>query len=288
MRRDPDRPDPAGARVTEFPAILADNRLSEEARIIGLWISTAEADDEGWVEVRFDQLRGILYGFPSDDTIRKHMRMLRGSGWAERNAGGKGRGDLYRIIDPHRSGSKDRPASNPGLTEDRPATEQSLRGDRPDSEQSLRGPISHQSSSISHPSAPARAPEADRDGLRAYLDAHADVVDRFDRSAEHPTTWASAVLGSYGPSGTQLRHFEGIDEGDRAETLAAALDDYAGGERPFATKLFRGYLRDEIRRRKSGERDPPRRPSSNGSGRRESPITKQRTYTPTEKVQWRK
>jgi hypothetical protein len=80
-------------------AILSDNRLSEGARIIGLWLTSQEPDADGWVELRFDAVRAILYGFPGDDAIRRHLRMLRGSGWAERKPGGKARGDLYRILD---------------------------------------------------------------------------------------------------------------------------------------------------------------------------------------------
>lgn len=83
--------------------LLADNRLSEGARILGFWIMNQEGDEDGWVELRFDAIRGLLYGFPSDDVIRKHLRMLRGSGWAERRPGGQGRGDRYRIIAPSES-----------------------------------------------------------------------------------------------------------------------------------------------------------------------------------------
>lgn len=84
---------------TDYTRLLTDNRLSEQARIIGFWVLNQDGED-GWVETRFDDVRPLLYGFPSDDVIRKHLRMLRGAGWAERRAGGRGHGDSYRIIDP--------------------------------------------------------------------------------------------------------------------------------------------------------------------------------------------
>lgn len=80
--------------------LMADTRLSDSARVIGFWLLHEEVGDDGFVELRFDAIRAMLHGFPSDDVIRKHLRMLRGSGWAERKPGGFGKGDRYRMLDP--------------------------------------------------------------------------------------------------------------------------------------------------------------------------------------------
>lgn len=122
--------------------ILTDTRISDSARVIGLWIATRDQGDEGWVPVSFDDLRSVLHGYPSDDTIRKHVRMLTGSGWLERRAGGRGNPDQFRIIDPLLTPpySKDRPADSGGL-KDRPATDPTLNGLRVGSEAGLSPPV---------------------------------------------------------------------------------------------------------------------------------------------------
>lgn len=85
-------------------AILHDNRLSEQARIMLLWIASQEGDD-GWVEAPFDTLRQLLRDYPTDDTISRHLRTVTGSKWAERRPGGRGHADCFKIIAPcHRGG----------------------------------------------------------------------------------------------------------------------------------------------------------------------------------------
>lgn len=122
--------------------LMADTRLSDSARIIGFWLMQEEPGEDGFVEARFDFIRSMLHGFPSDDVIRKHLRMLRGSGWAERKPGGFGKGDRYRVLDPLKT---TRPASEPSLLDPdlsipyptRPGSEPTLSPTRPASEPSL-------------------------------------------------------------------------------------------------------------------------------------------------------
>lgn len=78
-------------------ALLADNSLSDTARMIGLWVSLRESGDDRWVELTFDDVRVFLHDYPPDSAIRRHLSMLTGSGWLERKPGGRGHGDRFRL-----------------------------------------------------------------------------------------------------------------------------------------------------------------------------------------------
>lgn len=122
------------------------------------------------------------------------------------------------------------------------------------------------------PSSPprARAREADLDRLRAYLGEHADAVDRFAASADHSATWAAAILGLYGPDGTDTQVWQRSQPEDRPALLARALDRYAGEGKRYHGKLFRRFLEDVIDEHTSNGRgsegDHRRGPAANGRG----------------------
>src|SRR5690606_30034571 len=105
--------------------------------------------------------------------------------------------------------------------------------------------------------------------LRAYLGEHADAVDRFAASAEHSPTWPAAILGLYGPEGTDPTIWQRSPPEVRPALLARALDRYAGESRPYHGKLFRRFLEDVIYEhcnddlRADGHR---RGPAANGRG----------------------
>src|SRR5690606_4503236 len=92
----------------------------------------------------------------------------------------------------------------------------------------------------------ARAREADLDLLRAYLGEHAGAVDRFAASADHSATWAAAILGLYGPQGTDQAVWQRSTPEDRPALLARALDRYAGEGKAYHGKWFRRFLEDVI------------------------------------------
>lgn len=120
------------------------------------------------------------------------------------------------------------------------------------------------------PSPPhAHTREGDLDRLRTYLGPHAAAADRFAASAEHSATWPAAILGLYGPDGTDPTIWQRSPPDDRPALLARALDRYAGESRPYHGKLFRRFLEDVIHehcnddRRADGHR---RGPAANGRG----------------------
>lgn len=97
----------------------------------------------------------------------------------------------------------------------------------------------------------ARARDEALDRLRAYLGEHAGAVDRFAASAEHSPTWPAAILGLYGPQGTDPTIWQRSAPEVRPALLARALDRYAGESRPYHGRLFRRFLEaviDEHRR----------------------------------------
>lgn len=126
--------------------------------------------------------------------------------------------------------------------------------------------------STSTPSTPrAHAREEDLGRLRAYLGPYADAVDRFAASAAHSATWAAAILGLYGPQGTDQTVWQRSPPEARPALLARALDRYAGESMPYHGKLFRRFLEAVIHEHaNNGSASTPsgndRRPAPNGRG----------------------
>src|SRR5690606_20168317 len=105
--------------------------------------------------------------------------------------------------------------------------------------------------------------------LKSYLGEHADAVDRFASSAEHSPTWPAAILGLYGPEGTDPTIWQRLPPDVRPALLARALDRYAGEGRRYHGKLFRRFLEDVIHDHCSEDHradDHRRGPAANGRG----------------------
>lgn len=69
-------------------ALLSDARLSDAARVLGLYVSSLP---EGPHELSHDQLAALIHGTPNADTVGRHMRQLAVHGYVERTSpGGKG------------------------------------------------------------------------------------------------------------------------------------------------------------------------------------------------------
>lgn len=79
-------------------ALLADARLPGDTRIIGLYILEL---GEGWHEVSHEQLRAVLAGGQSDETVRRHLRRLESAGWIEARKNTGRRPPKYRIREAH-------------------------------------------------------------------------------------------------------------------------------------------------------------------------------------------
>src|SRR5690606_41896606 len=95
--------------------------------------------------------------------------------------------------------------------------------------------------------------------------------DRFPASADPPPTWPAAIIGLYGPSGTDPTIWQRsppVPEADRPALLARALDRYAGEGKAYHGKWFRRFLEDVIHEHGSDDREGNHRrgPAANGRG----------------------
>lgn len=165
------------------------------------------------------------------------------------------------LDDPADSEGATEPPSNPLPTPSEPPTEAGIRDEG-------RGMRDNHHSTTSH-TRTRDARETALDRLRTYLGPHADAVDRFCAAAPHSATWAAAILGLYGPEGTDQAVWQRSPPEERPSLLARALDRYAGESRPYHGKLFRRFLEDVIHEHCNDDRraDAHRRgPAANGRG----------------------
>lgn len=84
--------------------LLVDSRLTDQARIMGLYFSERAVGEPA--EVSHDELATVLHDAPGEETIRRHLRFLVLFGYVEKSAGGRGHSDKYLWIDPELCGSK--------------------------------------------------------------------------------------------------------------------------------------------------------------------------------------
>lgn len=100
--------------------LLTDNRVSDAGRVLGLYISNLVPGE--WHELRYEVLATLLQGFPSNDTIARHLRQLELAGYVERKKGGRGRSPSFLWIAPQESGPKSiEPQETGPKTPDSPA-----------------------------------------------------------------------------------------------------------------------------------------------------------------------
>lgn len=88
--------------------------------------------------------------------------------------------------------------------------------------------------------------------LRLYLGEHAPAVEMMLQSAEHPPNWISAVLGKFGPTGTQAQVWTGIPSERRPAVIATVLMEYATGGKQFENRHFDGYMRKATTNERNG------------------------------------
>ena len=84
-------------------ALMADVRLSGDARMMVLLLIEMGRGDDGWHEVPRESFRAVLSGGPSDETIRRHLRQLEALGWIESNTNTGRRPPQFRIVDRSKS-----------------------------------------------------------------------------------------------------------------------------------------------------------------------------------------
>lgn len=86
-------------------ALVADTRLPDPARILVLYLGAIGPDAEGWVEVGRDDLKRVLHGGASAETIRRHLRVAEDTGWIEIDANTGSRPTRYRVIPESEAGA---------------------------------------------------------------------------------------------------------------------------------------------------------------------------------------
>lgn len=260
-------------------ALLADARLSTDARVVGLWVSEHAAD---WTEVDVAEFEDLLSADAGKDRRQRAVRQLLRYAWIERKPGGRGHNDLFRFSSPETPHLSDSSRRTPQLNEqgaedssrsprqvsDSDRSRRQLNADSSRSRQPLSAaPFSHTSSSV-HPPSGARAqvpgaapagepPAAELEQLRTYLGDHAGAVDRFMAAAAHPRIWAGAVYGAFGPTGSRQWAWRGVPEEERPAILANALDDFAQEKTPYNNRHFEGFVVNEARHWKRRQQDDP-------------------------------
>lgn len=127
--------------TTVVSRLLADSRLSDTARVIAMHVLTQEPDEDGFVPLAYDELRPILHGIPSSETVGRHVRMLEGCGWLDRRPGGRGNADRFRL-DPARDTPLNiAPPSEPGPINNSPPLEPGSKIDSPHSQGGAKSPV---------------------------------------------------------------------------------------------------------------------------------------------------
>lgn len=97
--------------------------------------------------------------------------------------------------------------------------------------------------------------------LRSYLGDHAHAVDLMLASADHPPTWAAAVLGKYGDRGTQPP--KGIPRDRWPAVLGSALFNYAAEGGAYRNPYFDAFYNRAAKNERDGHTE--RRPDSGGA-----------------------
>jgi hypothetical protein len=246
-------------------ALLLDARLTDQARVLGLFIASL---GDGAHEIAHDDFAMILHGTPGQETIRRHLRQLEVFRYVERSAGGRGHSDSYRFLNDSPAsdvGLSDRSTLNVGLKpaeKDRSSSDVGLKN-RPTQSGDLNassrtrdhGDQKTSSPSSPSPSAGARTPgtvtEFDRRALEK-LKQH--LGPQYSESASLmaelcPTNiaaWASSVCTLYLGEHPTDPLVQGVPPPERPQKVAMALTHYAAAEKPYASKLFQGFLRDVI------------------------------------------
>lgn len=152
----------------------------------------------------------------------------------------------------------------------------------------------HEHNTSSSPSTRARgrqprSRDLDLSRLKEYLGPHAAAADRFATSADHATTWPSAIMGLYGPNGTDELVWRNTPPDSRAALLAVTLDRYAGEGSPYNARYFRRFLEAVVAERDRPARSGPALPSSRRRRRQGPPqFDYSNAATAGERIEWPK
>lgn len=244
---------------------LNDTDLSPAACRIVLYVLSL---GPGQHEIKHSRFFALL-NHPGEKAVRAALTLAVDCGYIRRTAGGKGRSDLYEFSPVPDAALKDSPALRADLSKDSsaeiaslkdsPAPTAHLNGFSPAPRADLNAPSSSTPTSPSSPppTAGARPPDEDLSKLRDYLGSHAAAVDMMLGSADHSPLWVAAVMGKFGPAGTQIGRFGGIPPDRHPAVLATALMEWAETRKRYENRHFDGFVRKAatIERRGDGGGD---------------------------------
>jgi hypothetical protein len=242
------------AESASIAALALDARLSDAARVLGFYIATKGAGEH---EIGRDDFRRVLHGSPSKDKVSRALSELELHGYVKRKPGGRGHADAFAFSVPVGATLKDSVPTGPTLKPDSVPVGATLK--RTTTPTTSSTPTSTTGAGRRE----VRSIEAER--LRKYLGARESAFAQMAVSADHPETWASAVMGKWGPDGTERPAWRGIEEDRRPEILAAAMYDFAVDGHRYENRHFDGYVRKIIRADRRGD-DDRRNESAGGSG----------------------
>jgi len=125
------------AHAAHRKALLMDTRLTDSARVLGLYVESLGA---GSHRIGSDDFARVLHGAPSRETVSRSLRALRLHGYIEQRPGGRGHADVFTFrggtSDDLNDGTEgpndpDRPIPSDDLNEDSPPRGDDLKPDRP-------------------------------------------------------------------------------------------------------------------------------------------------------------
>ncbi|MCK9494187.1 MAG: hypothetical protein M0R75_01645 [Dehalococcoidia bacterium] len=256
-----------------------DLNLSPEARTIIAYVATISG-----TEISFDRLMRLIH-VRDEKKLRRSLAEAEDAGWIAINRHtGRGHNPLFEFTPPKNGTLSDRVPKNGGVNSDDPTRN---RAENPDSlpkngtlsdsppkngtlnadrvpknggvndSSRVRAAFSSSTTSSSPSVSPnGRARDAAQSSALAalvtYLGEHASAVHQMLGSADHPPLWPAAVMGKYGPGGTQLRLLSGIPPDRQPAVLATAMMEWATGGKPFENRHFDGYVRKAAEHERDG------------------------------------
>ena len=230
--------------------IVNDARLSPEARSVVLYVACR---GDGPQEIPHREFSRVLQG-PGEKRLRRAIQDAVDL-WLDRSIGGRGHSDTYSIRVVENADLTDRSASKSADLNDSPAAGADLSTLRVGKNADLNGaPTTTPTTTPTPPTEArerARPSDLDLKRLREYLGDHADAVDMMLNAApDHGRVWAAAVLGKYGPNGTQPP--SGVPPERRPAILATALIDFAGQGKAYTNRHFDGFFNTAAENERSG------------------------------------
>lgn len=243
-------------------AVVNDSRLSPEARTVVLYVLCR---GDGPQEIPHREFARILQN-PGEKRLRRAIQDAVDL-WLSRSIGGRGHSDTYEVRVAASADLTDRSASKSADLNDRVAAGDNLNALRSAATAHLSAPPTPTTDTPTPTPTTARVngrpADTDLARLRTYLGEHSRAVDMMLESGDHGTTWAAAVLGKYGASGTQVP--ADIPPPRWPAVLANALIDFSSQKKPYSNRHFDGYYNTAANDERNPKRTAKNRPGDSGA-----------------------